>query len=132
MSRKIEIQFWKQREYKMTAEERDADLKRHRRNALIKEGSCGNEPGDAVPDSMRNSQDGSFHYSGRSEVSLPQVDLEPTRRDHRLSPDGRMWMYSTQEHALYARVTLARAASGSTRKYPEIPILSRHEIIFAI
>lgn len=29
---------------------------------------------------MRNSQDGSFHYSGRGEVSLPQVDLEPTRR----------------------------------------------------
>lgn len=74
----------------MIGRKRDAGLKRHRKNALIKEGSCGNEPEDSVSDSMRNSQDGSFHYSGRSEVSLPQVDLEPTRRDHRLSPDGRM------------------------------------------
>lgn len=76
--RKIGISDREQRGRKMTAGERDAGLKRHRKNALIKEGSCGNEPGDAVSDSMRNSQDGSFHYSGRSKVSLPQVDLEPT------------------------------------------------------
>lgn len=65
-------------------------------------GSCGNEPGDAVPDFMRNSQDGSFHYSGRSEVSLPQVDLEPSRRDHRVSSEHRMRTHFSQEYALRA------------------------------
>lgn len=42
------------------------------RKGLRFEGSeDGNEPKDEVPDFMRNSQDVSFHYSERTEVSLP-------------------------------------------------------------
>jgi len=75
---------------KIIERKQNSGLKGHQKNADVKEASCGNEPGDGVPDTMRNSQDGSFYYSGRSEVSLPQVDLELSRRDHRLSSDGRM------------------------------------------
>lgn len=96
-----------------------AGLKGHQKNADIEGRSCGNEPGDAVSDSMRNSQDGSFHYSGRSEVSLPQVDLEPsTRRDHRLSSDSRMRAHSSQKYALRVLRLHAQRVDRSVNIHP--------------